>query len=72
LTLAADLPDAADDVLREALARAGPPAGQATEFMRRLRQALADAGRAGGHGSPGGASGAHQPASIRAEGGQAQ
>jgi serine/threonine-protein kinase len=45
LTLAADLPDAVDDVLREALAKEPDrrPA-RATEFMRRLRQALADAG----------------------------
>jgi sugar lactone lactonase YvrE len=45
LTLAADLPDAVDDVLREALAKEPdrrPP--RATEFMRRLRQALAEGG----------------------------
>ena len=45
LTLAADLPDAVDDVLREALAKEPDrrPA-RATEFMRRLRQALAEGG----------------------------
>src|SRR3990172_5424087 len=43
LTLVADLPDAVDDVLREALAKEPErrPA-RATEFMRRLRQALAE------------------------------
>jgi len=45
LTLAADLPDAVDDVLREALAKEPDrrPA-RATDFMRRLRQALAEGG----------------------------
>ena len=45
LTLVADLPDAVDDVLREALAKEPDrrPA-RATEFMRRLRQALAEGG----------------------------
>jgi serine/threonine-protein kinase len=45
LTLAADLPDAVDEVLREALAKEPDrrPA-RATEFMRRLRLALAEGG----------------------------
>jgi streptogramin lyase len=45
LTLAADLPEAVDDLFREALAKEpGRRPERATVFMRRLRQALAEAG----------------------------
>jgi serine/threonine-protein kinase len=45
LTLASDLPEAVDDLFREALAKEpGRRPERATVFMRRLRQALAEAG----------------------------